>query len=330
MPIVTISRRRLSELLGAALALPAFAASRRAAAQAPGKTMRVILPVGPGSGVDTSVRIASNALSKALGQHVVVENLPGVGGITGTATLVRAPADGQTIAIVSNNHVVNPSVYKNVPFDAIEDITPIAVIGATPFVLLAHPSVAAKTVPELVALAKARPGALNYGSSGNGTILHLAGEMLVSEAGIQLQHVPYKAAGQMLQDLIGGQIQLGFFAISVAATHIKSGALRGLGVASATRAAMMPELPTIAEQGLANYGVEGWWAAIGPKGLPAAEVRRINQAIKAAHAAPEVRDALAAQGNMLNVTTPEVAAEFFRSELAKYARLVKQAGIALE
>jgi tripartite-type tricarboxylate transporter receptor subunit TctC len=330
MTAIAISRRRLASLLGTALALPAFAEARHAAAQGAGKAMRVILPVGPGSGVDTSVRIAGNALSKALGQHVVIENLPGVGGITGTAALVRAPADGQTIGIVSTNHVVNPSVYRNVPFDAIADITPIAVIGATPFVLLAHPSVPATSLPELVALARAKPGALNYGSSGNGTILHLAGEMLVAEAGIRLQHVPYKAAGQMLQDLIGGQIQLGFFAISVAASHIKSGALRGLGVASTSRAAMMPELPTLAEQGVPNYSVDGWWAAIGPKGLPDAEVRRINKAIKQAHAAPEVRDALVAQGNMLNVTTAEVAAQFFRSELAKYARLVKQAGIALE
>src|SRR5262249_28642697 len=156
----------------------------------------------------------SPGVSKALGQQMVIENLPGAGGVSGAAQLAKAPADGRTIGVVSNNHVVNPHVYKSMPFDAVEDFTPVMVIGALPFLLLAHPSVPAKNVPELVALAKAKPGALNYGSSGNGTILHLAGEMLVSEAQIDVKHIPYKAAGQLMTDLVGGQIQLGFFAIS--------------------------------------------------------------------------------------------------------------------
>lgn len=321
----TIGRRRMAAMAGAAMALPAIAR-----AQATDKTLRVILPLGPGSSVDTSVRVLSDALGKALGQHVLIDNIPGVGGITGTAQLVRAAADGQTIAVISTNHVVNPSVYESVPFDAVNDITPITMIGTTPLVLLAHPSLPAKNIAELVALAKAKPGTINYGSSGNGTILHLAAEMLVGEADIKLQHIPYRAAGQLLQDLIGGQIQLCFFGINVAAAHVKSGKLRALGVSTARRAALMPDLPTIAEQGLANYALEGWFAAIGPARMKPADVARINGAFKAALAVPEIRDKLVGQGNAVGTTSPDETARFLRAELERYTRLVKRAGISLD
>jgi len=306
----------------AAAVFPAFAQSD--------KLTRVILPVGAGSGVDAIVRTLSNELSKALGQQVVVENIPGAGGILGTTQLVRALKDGQTVAVVSNNHVVNPSLYPNIPFDAVDDITPISVLGGTPFLLLAHPSVKATSVQELIALAKAEPGKLNYGSSGNGTILHLAGEMLAYEAGIKLQHVPYRSAGQLMTDLLGGQIQLGFFAAHVAAPHVKSGALRGLGMSGPRRIPSLPDIRPIAEQGLPGYGIEGWFAAIGPANLPPAEVARLHKAFVAAITQPTVYEALTAQGNWVNPNTPEEAARMFRSERARYAQLVKAAGIKID
>ena len=219
-------------------------------AQGPDKPLRLVLPVSAGSGVDGVARVVGPSLGKALARPVVVENFPGAGGITGTSMIVKAPKDGSVLGMVSNNHVVNPSVFKNIPYDAVDDITPITMIGATPFVLVAHPSVAAKNVRELVALAKAQPGALNYGSSGNGTILHLAAEMFVHEAQVDIKHIPYRGMGPLTADVLGGQIQMAFIAIAVAAPHVKSGALRAMGLSSTTRSPLLPDLPTIVAQGL--------------------------------------------------------------------------------
>lgn len=295
------------------------------------KPVRFILPVATASGVDTITRAAAPALAKALGHPVVVDNQPGAGGIVGTQQLVKAAPDGFTLSIVSNNHVIYPSVYKSLPFDPVNDITPIAVIGATPIVVVVNPNkIAAKNVKELVDLLKAKPSAYNYGSSGNGTILHLAAEMFFDEAGVKIQHVPYKGVGPMLTDLIGGQVDIATLALPSIQQHLKSGALRAIGVGTATRLAAAPEIPTVVEQGLPGYLVEGWFAVIGPKGLPAAEVKRIHAAVTAAFAAPEVKEAMARQGNTINISTPEYAGQFFRSELAKYALLVKKAGVELQ
>lgn len=293
--------------------------------------MRVILPVSPGSGVDTIIRAASPALSKALGQPVVIENLAGAGGITGTTAIVKAPPDGQTIGVVSNNHVINPSVFKKMPFDSINDITPISVIGATPFVLVVNPNkVPAKNVKELVALLKAKPGAYNYASSGNGTIIHLAGAMFLDEADVDVKHIPYKGTGPMVNDLLSGQVEMGVVALPAAHAHIKSGTLRAIGVGGKTRAAAAPEIPTLAEQGLPNYDIAGWFAVVGPAKLPAAEVKRIHSAFVTAFSTPEVREAMDKQGNVINPSTPEAAAQFFRSELTRYAALVKKADVKVE
>ena len=293
--------------------------------------MRMILPVGAGSGVDTIMRAAQSELSKALGQTVVIENLPGAGGITGTSAIVKAAPDGNTIGVLSNNHAVNPSVYKTLPYDSLADITPVTVIGSTPFVLVVNAAkVPAKSAKELQAFLKAKPGAYNYGSSGNGTIIHLAGEMFVDAAGVEVKHIPYKGVGPQITDLIGGQIELGVVALPAVQGHLKSGALRAIGVMGTKRSPAAPDLPTIAEQGYPGVDVEGWFAVVGPKGLPAAEVKRIHDAFVAAFNSPEVREAMAKQGNDIHPGTPEAAAAFFRSEVAKYARLVAKAGITLD
>ena len=299
-------------------------------AQGPDKPLRLVLPVSAGSGVDGVARVVGPSLGKALARPVVVENFPGAGGITGTSMIVKAPKDGSVLGMVSNNHVVNPSVFKNIPYDAVDDITPITMIGATPFVLVAHPSVAAKNVRELVALAKAQPGALNYGSSGNGTILHLAAEMFVHEAQVDIRHIPYRGMGPLTADVLGGQIQMAFIAIAVAAPHVKSGALRAMGLSSTTRSPLLPDLPTIAEQGLPHYALDGWVAVVGPAGLPKPEVERAFQAVRSAVAAPEVRDALLAQGYQLQSPPPDATAAFFRSEVSRMAKLVKQSGLKLD
>ena len=280
-------RRGLMALASLALVLPILAAPQFASAQGSGQPMRVILPVSPGSGVDTIARAASAALAKALGQSVVIENMPGAGGITGTSAIVKARPDGATIGLVSNNHVINPSVYSKLPFDSIADITPISVMGSTPFVLVVNPRLPAK-------------------------------------------HVPYKGTGQMVTDLIGGQVELGVVALPAVQGHLKNGALRAIGVGGRTRTPAAPEIPTIAEQGLPNYECEGWFAVIGPAKLPASEVKRIHAAFVAAFAAPEVKENMAKQGNVINPTNPEQAAAYFRSETAKYAKLAQRAGIKLD
>jgi tripartite-type tricarboxylate transporter receptor subunit TctC len=294
------------------------------------KAIRVILPVATASGVDTITRAAAPARAAALGHPVVIENQPGAGGIVGTQALVKSAPDGMTLSIVSNNHVIYPSVYKSLPFDPINDITPIAIIGSTPIVIAVNPKVPAQNAKELIALMKSKPGEINYGSSGNGTILHLASEMFLDQAGVKAKHIPYKGVGPMLTDLLGGQIDFISVSLPSIQQHLRNGTMRAIGVGTAKRLAAAPEIPTMVEQGMPDYLVEGWFAVIGPAKLPAADVKRIHDAFVTAFNAPEVREAMARQGNTINVSTTEHAQQYFRSEMAKYAELVKKAGVVLQ
>src|SRR5690242_11076029 len=265
-------RRNFARIALAALGLTAALAAGVAAAQSE-RPIKFILPVATASGVDTITRAASPALSKALGHPVIVDNQPGAGGIVGTSTLVKSAPDGFTLSIVSNNHVIYPSVYKSVPFDPVNDITPIAVLGSTPIVLVVNPGkLPAKDVKELIALLKAKPGGYNYGSSGNGTILHLSTELFVQEAHVEVRHIPYKGVGPMLTDLLGGQVDMGTLSLPSVQQHLKSGTLHAIGVGTAKRLEAAPEIPTMVEQGLPGYLVEGWFAVIGPAKLPQADV----------------------------------------------------------
>jgi len=297
-------------------------------AQAQPASIRFILPNATGSGVDTITRAAPPALAKAFNIPVVVDNQPGAGGVVGLQALARAAPDGYTLAIVSNNVVIFPSVMKALPFDMPGDFTPIAVIGATPLVLVVNPSkVPVNNSKEFVALLKSRPGALNYASGGTGTILHLASELFLEEAGASARHIPYKGVGPMVTDLLGGQVEFATAALPSVQAHIKSGALRPIGLLGAQRTAAAPEIATFAEQGLPNLLVEAWFAVIGPKGMSAANVRKTHDAVVAAFADPAVKEAMSKQGNTINIGTTEQAQTAFRSELVKYASLVKKAGI---
>ena len=321
----SFSRRGVgAALLIAALVSPALA-------QTSGKTVRFILPNATGSGVDAITRAAQDALAKALGAPVIVDNQPGAGGIVGLQALARSVPDGYTLSVVSNNVVIFPSVYKSLPFDLPGDFTPIAVVGATPIVVVVNPTkVAATNHKEFVALLKSKPGQLNYGSGGNGTILHLAGEMYIDEVGATARHIPYKGVGPMVTDLIGGQIDFATVALPSVQQHIKSGALRAIGMGGAQRTPAAPEIPTIAEQGTPGYVVEAWFGVLGPKGMAAADVKRVHDAIVAAFADPAVKETMAKQGNTINISTTEFAQAYFRSEKDKYAKLVKKAGVELQ
>lgn len=316
-----LSRRTL---LAAGAALPLWPLG--AAAQA--GTVRFILPNGAGSGVDAITRAAQPALGKALNANVVVENQSGAGGIVGLQALAKSPADGSTLSVVSNNVVIFPSVLKSLPFDMPGDFTPIAIVGSTPMVLVVNPAkVPATGHREFAALLKGRPGALNFGSGGNGTILHLAAEMYLEAAGATGKHIPYKAVGPFVTDLIGGQIDFGIAALPSVQQHIKSGALRAIGTLTPQRTPAAPDIPTLAEQGLANFSVDAWFAVIGPKGLPPAQVKKAHDAVVAAFVDPAVQETMAKQGNTIAISTPEEAQAAFRRELAKYAALVKKVGL---
>ena len=291
------------------------------------KPVKFILPVSAGSGVDGIARAAQNALSKALGQPVVFENQPGAGGVVGTAAMIKSAPDGLTLSMVSNNHVIYPSVLKSVPFDPVADITPIAVIGATPLVLVVNPKVPATNMKELVTLFKANPGKYNYASSGNGTILHLAPELFKDVTGTFSTHIPYRGFGPMLQDIVSGQVDWGVGALPAVMGQIKAGNVRAICVSAPARITAAPDIPTSAEQGYPGYLVEGWIAVVGPKGLPADQVKRIHNAVAIAFATAEVKEAMAKQGNTINISTPEFALAHFKSELVKYAGLVKKAGV---
>ena len=329
MPGHTAESRRLTlqRLLALAGGTALAAAGRGARAQVGEKVVRFVLPNATGSGVDTITRAAQPALAKALGSQVIVDNQPGAGGIVGLQALARSAPDGYTLSIVSNNVVIFPSVLKSMPFDMPGDFTPIAVIGYTPVVLVVNPKVPAANAKEFIALLKSKPGELNYASGGNGTILHLATEMFLDEAGVKAKHIPYKGVGPMVTDLVGGQVEFGTVALPSVQGHLKSGSLRAIGMATDKRVPAAPEIPTFVEQGLTKYVVEAWFAVLGPKNMAAGDVQRIHRAVATAFDDAAVKESMAKQGNVINVQPPDKALPFFRSELVKYAQLVKKAGV---
>ncbi len=326
MPLENIGRRALLALGGATLVV-GFAGPLHAQ---DGTPLRVILPFSSGSGVDVIVRSAQPTLIKALARPVVIENLPGAGGIKGTQALVSAAPDGNTIAFVSNNHAVNPSVYKSLPYDSIADVTPITIVGGSPFVFVVNPDVPAKTATELQALMKSRPGELNYASSGNGTIIHLAGAMFIDEAGVNARHIPYKGMGPMITDMIGGHVEMGAGAVAAVQSHLRSGALRAIGVMGKERIASLPDVPTLAEQGFPGVDVGGWFAVIGPKGMQADQVERLREGIAAAFNDPEVKAAFAKRDDFLTLSSPEEAGRFLASEQKRYGDLARKANVRLD
>ena len=219
-------------------------------------------------------------MAPILGQNLIVDNKPGAGGTIGTEVLVRSAKDGYTIGMTSSNHVINPYIIKSIQFDSIKDITPISIVATTPSVLVVHPSVAAHTTQEFIALAKEKPAEITYGSAGNGSVLHLAGVMLASQAGIDIEHVPYKGTGPLANDLLGGHINSGFLSVAAALPYIKAGTMRPIAVSTPQRAAALPDVPTFAELGLPNYNFDAWIALIGPADLPKPIVDRLYEVTK--------------------------------------------------
>lgn len=292
------------------------------------RAIRFVLPNATGSGVDAITRAAQPALAKAFGANIIVENQPGAGGVLGLQTLSKATPDGSTLSIVSNNVVILPNVLKAMPFNMATDFTPISTIGNSPLVIVVNPQkVSATNSKELIALLKAKPDFYNFASGGTGTILHLATEMYLEQAKVKAKHIPYKGVGPMVTDLLGGQVDFGTLALPSALQHIKSGALRAIGIGDAQRSPAAPQIPTMVEQGMPNFIVDAWFLLLGPKGMDAATAKRVHAALVAAFNDPATKEAMDRQGNQINIRTPEETAVFFKAELEKYARLVKAAGI---
>lgn len=317
-------RRSLAAAIVASssLALPALA-------QNPAHT-KLIVPLSVGSTVDVVARVLAQHLGDALGRPVVVENRPGAAGLTGTQQIVTAPADGGTLGIVSSNHAINPSIYKSIPFDSLNDITPIGMIGTVPLVLVAHPSVPANSVQELIALLKNKPGQLNFGSAGNGSTLHLAGELFAQQAGVEWLHIPYNGTGPLTTDLVAGQVDVAFVSVTAVAPHIRSGKLKALGVSTPERVALLPEVPSVSESGLPGYAFDAWMALIGPANLPEATLKRVDAALQQALANPKVQETFALQGIAMTPMPRQDLRDYFKQEQQKYADLVARSGAKLE
>ena len=309
--------------------LAAAGAMTSASAQMyPSRPISVIVPGATGTVVDITARLLSQQMSKSMGQPMLVENHPAAGGVPGSEKLVRAAKDGHVIGVVSNTYAISPSVFKPMSFDSVKDIAPISVLASTPLVLVVNPALAAKDARELVGLAKSRPGALNYGSMGNSSVLHLAGVLFNAEGGVDIKHIPYTSFAQLVSDLIGGQIEMGFAGVASVAGHIKTGKLRAIGVSTRSRSAILPDVPTLAESGLPDYSFDGWLAMIAPAGTPKPVLERLNLEVKAALATKEVQDTLAAQGVMIVGSSAEAATEFVQREIAKHAELIRRSGAA--
>jgi tripartite-type tricarboxylate transporter receptor subunit TctC len=323
MTQLTLNRRTvLAALASSAVAWPGLSLAQA------DRPVKFILPNATGSGVDAITRAAAPALGKALGTSVVVENQAGASGVIGLQALAKNPPDGYTLSVVSNNVVIFPSVIKNLPFDMPGDFTPIAVLGATPLVLVANPQrVPSGNAREFIAALKAKPDGFNFGSGGTGTILHLAAEMFVDEAGVKARHIPYKGVGPMVTDLLGGQIDFAVLALPSVQQHIKSGALKAVGMCGDKRNAAAADIPTFVEQGLPGYVIDAWFGVLGPKGMSPAAVKKVHDALQAAFNDPAVKETMAKQGNTIAISSVEQAQKSFRSEKERFAALVKKVGI---
>lgn len=296
----------------------------------PSKPVRLIIPYGVGSTPDIVSRLMAPKLSELWGQPVVVDNVVGANGIVGTEALVKSAKDGHTLAMIAANHVVTPALYAKVPFDPVKDITPVLAVGDVQFVLLAQPSLPVTNLAELIALAQAKPGTLTFGSAGNGSPGHLAGQLLKTMAKIDLVHVPYKAVAQALTDTIGGQISLTMSPTAVGMPQARAGRLRALAVTAATRSKAAPEVPTMAEAGVPGYALTAWMGLIGPPGLPREIVNKLAEDFTRVLKMPEIADKLTQQGVDLVSSNPAEFAALIESDVAKWGRLAREAGARLD
>jgi len=314
-----------------ALAVSGAMAPHAAAQSYPVKPIRMVCPSSPGGTTDYVARLVAQNLTEAWGQQVVVDDRPGAGGIVGTEMVAKALPDGYTLLLGTiTTHAINPALHAGLAFDAVKDFAPISLVVSSPQLLAVHPSVPVRTVKELIALAKAKPGQFNYGSAGSGNSSHLVFELFKSMTGIAVTHVPYKGSGPAISALVGGEVQMIITGIVALYPQIKSGRLRGIAVTSLQRAAALPDLPTISESGVPGFDVTSWFGVFAPARTSNAIVMKLNAQIRAMLDAPQVRQRLISQGADPASNTPEQFAAFVESEQARWSKVVKDARIQPE
>jgi tripartite-type tricarboxylate transporter receptor subunit TctC len=294
----------------------------------PARAVRLIVPFPPGGGTDFVARLIQNRFAEALGQQVIVDNRAGASGILGSELASKASPDGYTLAMgTSNTMAANVAMFPKLSYDPLRDFIPISLIATQPNILAVHPSLPARSVKELIALAKSRPGQLNYASSGSGSSHHLSGELLKLMSHTNIVHVPYKGTGPAIQDAIGGHVEVLFAGIAASLPHVKSGRLRALGITSAARSSMLPDLPAIAEAGLPGYELSSWHGVFAPAGTPQAIVATVHRAIVKALESAEVRERFASQGADAVGSAPAEFRKFLAAEIEKLGKLIRAAGI---
>ncbi len=309
----------LSKLLAVSFILLASAAS---AQNYPNHVVRIILPYPPGGSMDALGRMVFDRLSQSLGQQFVIDYRPGASGGIGTEVVARAAPDGHTLLLNTLPFVVNPSLYKKLPYDTVKDFAPVSLLATSPFVLVVHPSVPATTVAQFVALAKKQPGKLNYSSAGIGTNLHVAAELFKNLTKTDILHVPYKGGGAALIATVGGEADLSFIGVQPAFPHMQSGKLRALGITSAKRAPSLPALPTIGET-VAGYEFSSWWGLLAPAATPPAVVQLLSEAIAKAVRAPEIAKRFEQDGVEAVAGTPAQFGESIKSDIARWAKVIR-------
>jgi tripartite-type tricarboxylate transporter receptor subunit TctC len=319
-----------SARLFAVVVLIALSAPIAAQQAYPGKPIRMIVPFPPGGANTIIARIIGQKLTESWGQQVLVDNRGGGNTIIGTDALVKSAPDGYTLILVSSAHVINPLLLANLPYDAIKDFAPVATVASAEQLLVIHPSVSANNLQEFIALAKARPGQLNYASSGTGGVQHLAGEFFNILAGTKIQHIPYKGGGPAMTDLIGGQVQSYFSATALAIPLIATGKIKALAISGETRQPALPQVPTFTEAGLPGYEVKGWFAVLAPAATPRDIVERLSGEIARIVAMPDISEKLIAQGQNPFISTPEQVAAMLKADMARYAKIIKTANIRIE
>jgi tripartite-type tricarboxylate transporter receptor subunit TctC len=317
-------------LLSCAVALAPAQAEAQPAQKFPEKPIRFIVPFPPGGGNDILARMLAPKIAESLGQPVVIDNRAGAGGNIGTDLAAKSPPDGYTIVIASNQVTMNPALYSRLPFDIEKDFAPVALAASVPMVLVVHPSVAATSVRELIALAKASPGKLNHSTPGAGTPQHIAFEVFNHAAGINITHVPYKGTGPAVADLIAGQVQAAFGTMASIEQHVKAGKLRAIAVATPRRSVAMPNVPTLAESGLPGFDVSLWYSILAPAGTPAPILARLSAEIAKALAAPDVRERLTAQGFEISYLNPEQMNDLMKRDIARWGKSLREIGLKLE
>jgi len=313
------------------LAFVCAAAHAQATPEAwPTKPVKLILPFPPGGGTDILGRIIAERMAADLGQPVVIENRGGAGGNVGAEAAAHSAPDGYTIVLVAPSLAISPSLYAKLNYDPIRDFAPVSLVGTVPNVMVINPSVPAKDLREFIALAKAKPGGMNFGSGGAGTSNHLAGELFNLEAGVKLVHVPYKGVNLAMNDVVAGQVQMVVIGLPAALPFIKAGRLRALAVINPTRLPAIPDVPTAAEAGLPNYEVTTWYGVLAPAGTPRPIVNRLNAELVRVMRAPDLQERFAATGTEPRTCTPEEFGDFIRQEMAKWGKVVREAGLKAE